>query len=252
MLRALLLRGARAAALLTLLATASTACGLPRLPFLGPPIRDSDSGNVVVFRHNADDNNVDEFRGYELYYRFYPNTGEGEEQWIADNDAILDSPRSPNPSRLVNRGYRRIRPPQIQAAPPLLRVGPGLPLGTRFPIRLFFPHDPEEEPIDDEDEEPDGAAFYEGKVVRLRRGPGVNEEDGETPKRFFPVETDPTANGVYAEGDADLVNLFDLLEDEGLFVAVYGLAYGITGDFQRFYSVPEFLGRDIELGLGLD
>ncbi len=227
------------------------ACGLPTIPFLEPPVAVSDSDVEIEFEHDTT-NDIEEFRGYELYYRFYPATTDGEDQWRNHNDAILDSPRSPNPNRLTARGYRRIRDAQDRGSP-LIQAADIR--GESFLVRMMFPFDPDDDPPNQIDE-PDAIAMFEDRFVRLRRGPQINEADGQTPKRFFPVETDP-ANGVYAADDNDITtalgnvspeDLRDVFEVEGgLFIAVYGLAYGRTTDFERFYSVPVLLGRDIAL-----
>ncbi len=243
------------AAMLSLAAAAAllpAACGLPTIPFLEPPVAVSDSDIEIVFEHDTT-NAIEEFRGYELYYRFYPATTDGEDQWRNHNDAILDSPRSPNPNRLTARGYRRIRDARDRSAPLIQAAGIR---DESFQVRLMFPFDPETDDPPNEIDELDAIASFKDNIVRLRRGPQVNEDDGQTPKQFFPVETDP-ANGVYAVDDNDirtalgnidtteLARVFE--EDGGLFVAVYGLAFGRTTDFERFYSVPVLLGRDIAL-----
>jgi len=86
-------------------------CGLPTIPFLAPPQNadlSDDSPNevnpILTFEHNPE-NAVDDFRGYDLYYKLYLLSQEDE---IANDSEIIDSePAPPGPSRLISRGFVR-------------------------------------------------------------------------------------------------------------------------------------------------
>ncbi len=226
--------------MLLILFTAATRCGLPVIPFLSPPER--LTATIVDFEIRFEHPGVSEalsgvFRGYELYYKFYGDIRENdavvrdiEEQFIDDDDVIQDSPRQPNPNRLTQLDYRRIRRVDQPTRRPVIRIDAG-DRQTDLTITLRFP-EPEE----------DDAVFFidDGDPVALRRG--VDDID-DTPKAFFPFG-EQNDDGVYAAGDDDFSEeLLDRLRDDRIHIAIYGLAYGLTDDFEVIYSVPEFLGR---------
>ncbi len=233
------------------LALTVVGCGLPSVPFLEEPVKLDEEGTVIRFRHASDNDDVDEFRGYELYYKFYTDDGDQliDDQFQADDDFIRDSPRSPNPNRLRQRGYRRIRSRGATGtgAQPLLAGASG-----SVQYDLFFPYDSEvDDPLIDEN---DAYALYlengspqPGDSRRLARGPNVEDAEGVA-KPFFPFERENDIETGYSAGDADFgagstrfVTAID--ENNRIEIAIYGLAYGRTTDFEVIYSAPAFLGR---------
>ncbi len=100
----------------SLLAFQFIACGLPSIPIIDPPIDpayaegtlNSPGQQVLSFTHNPD-NNVDDFRGYVLYYKLYPPTDSPLSSSIeSDRDFIEATPRDTGPRRLQTRGFRRL------------------------------------------------------------------------------------------------------------------------------------------------
>ena len=218
---------------------------------MNAPVKLDEEGTVIRFAHASDNDNVDEFRGYELYYKFYTDDDDRliVDQFQADDDFIRDSPRSPNPNRLRQRGYRRIRARDATGTgvQPLLAGASGT---VRYDV--FFPYDSSvEDPLIGED---DAYALYHENGVpqpadsqRLARGPNVDDDEGIA-KPFFPFERENDVETGYSANDADFGDGNDRFvtaidANNPIEIAIYGLAFGRTTDFEVIYSVPAFLGR---------
>ena len=95
-------------------------CGLESIVFLEGPRTDtfqpSSADPAILFQisflHNSSANNIPEFLGYELWYKFYDDAGGAGAisggPFDLDRAAITASPLVLGPSRLESSGYRRM------------------------------------------------------------------------------------------------------------------------------------------------
>lgn len=87
-------------------------CGLPSTSFLSAPILPGISSEGpptqrrLFFAHNTD-NDIDDFDGYDIWYKLYATTETGEDLLRADETHIEATPRQPGSVRLQTRGFRR-------------------------------------------------------------------------------------------------------------------------------------------------
>ena len=90
-----------------LLTLTVASCGLPNVVFLVPPIEVTSVGTItsrtVRFRHDAGNNNLADFLGYELYYKVYT---EGNTQANLDRRRI-NNDLPPTEAGLTGLGFRR-------------------------------------------------------------------------------------------------------------------------------------------------
>jgi len=211
-------------------------CGLEVLPYIAGPVENSVTGGidgVFTFRHNANLNDVDEFLGYEIYYKLYDNSG-GSAAYSADRAAIVADPELPGTSRLIGRGYRRMRSyssiPNISI--PLALPPPAIPVelanrGTEFTISVKFGQDAADEEA--------ARAEWNGKTVYL----GRNIEQSNDNQSFFPVEETR-----YLASDADVGTdlagtVASAISGRDLYIGLFAVGYGVDGQtFQEIYSVP--------------
>ncbi|TVQ39820.1 MAG: hypothetical protein EA384_04420 [Spirochaetaceae bacterium] len=218
-------------------------CGLDVIVFLEGPRTDriDDQGPalpIVAFRHNAQSNNVPEFRGYEVYYKFYDDDGgAGQNTFEADRNAVLASPISTGPSRLENRGYRRLRgrlpadPEGTERPRPLIGIAPADKDDSSIVVTLTFQADPDRQP-------PDQAIVYwpyesDERLRVLERNTG-----SATGKNFLPVASDRYSTA----DDDDLpagLNVGVVLDRDDLAIGLFVLAYGIDSQtIREIYSEP--------------
>ncbi len=216
---------------------ALNSCGLDVVPFLYPPDSPSAIGSGVQFLHDTRNNDTpqsDNFRGYEVYYKFYDfsGAGNGETQLQNDRNAIEADPIPPGTSRLTARNYRRLRSLRndgsLEARLPLIPVA----IGSTPSLQLLF----------------SGSPGVEGAFV-LRNNNDADAtplvraiNDGEErPRLFYGVEE-------YAANHADIPNTINLPNDSAaLRIAFYAVAYGVQPDFRPLYSIPKFLANEIPL-----
>ena len=196
-------------------------CGIPALEALAAPVvLDADIPlpleTVVTFTNNPVNNKI-EFIGFELYYRFYADSG----LLINDTDYIKAS-QTPDISALTARRFRRIRFFDDDAKP-LIRVA-AADKGMDFGVSIDF--DTYRYPAVTVDAAA-SSALLSGNIVRY-----VKEEGG----------TDAVAKGFTSsdidEGDEDLPETSSAFVDMALFV----IAYGYSADLREIYSEPVFLG----------
>lgn len=92
-----------------LLGVLVSSCGLPQLVFLAPPIVDQRSPETLrgFFTHNTQ-NTVDEFLGYDIWYKIYPETDAGRTQAAQDADALNRDTIGVGISPLQTRGFFRV------------------------------------------------------------------------------------------------------------------------------------------------
>ena len=102
-------------------------CGLNDYPYLYPPdLRQTIFGHggagTIIIR-NDPDNDIDEFLGYELYYKFY-NSGTQEPD-RANDSRVIFSVNNPEPRNLISLGFRRVNTNQsydITTRSPMIRI----------------------------------------------------------------------------------------------------------------------------------
>lgn len=237
-------------ALLVPLVFLPAACGIPRVGFVAPPredveLQDPNSSPRIVFEHNAELNNTEDFLGYELYYKLYDNAADPE-AYEDDRDVILQEPQILGDGRLRTQKYLPVIPADLSSAdghvPPLITV-PDAAKNLGFQVTLsFIPPPPG--PTNPGDEA--GAEWLGGdtglpaETVRLARSVPEQGEAGRAPKGFL--------LGDYAgDIDNDLSQIQrdvdELIGNGDLYMALYAMGYGIDGlEFQRLDSRPLFLG----------
>ena len=93
-----------------------TACGLPTIAFLEPPDSPGVGGGnpenrILTFQHNPA-NDIDDFRGYEIYYKLYY---EDSTAVASDESFIEATPRRVGPGRLEARNFSRVAPTRISS-----------------------------------------------------------------------------------------------------------------------------------------
>jgi hypothetical protein len=203
---------------IAILAVALSGCGLEILPVLDPPTctemtevnASSELTNVPT--------GVFEFRGYELYYKFYTRDQE--------------KPTGPKTiGELTAAGFLRIcsdSGPVASQLPPVIFVDPvdhGDPIKTQV---LFTP--PEDPAI----------AKYQGATPRdvaLRR----SVESGGIPKTFSRTSFD--------QFDADVAAIWDevqaTLPDKELHLVLYVLSNGLIDYSPTLYSEARYVGTMI-------
>ncbi len=234
-------RRAGAAVVLAASVSAILACGIPSVGFVAGPPQDSvgrsdlETLPRITFSHDADLNDTDDFKGYDLYYRLYDDAAE-EPTYEEHREAILADPPEPGTSRLRANGYRRVVSAEEATVdgqvPPLIAVPPEQK-DDAFDVTLSFgliPTEPEEATaVWLADTETPGSA-------PLARS--VEQEGTQAPEGFL--------LGTYQDADQDVSHISrpieTVIDESYLFVALYALGYGIDGlTFQRIYSEPVFL-----------
>ncbi|MFW5776901.1 MAG: hypothetical protein ACOCZB_06410 [Spirochaetota bacterium] len=198
------------------------ACGIPQFVFLAPP----ELGGVnslpptVSFSHD-EINDIDSFRGYELYYKFYdPNAGDVATAFSADRAAIEAAPPGSVVSTLVARDYLR-----VYAA------------GSNAPPALAIRTDERDEPFTVSVVFPDGATIDEAAAAWNTEGPRtvvLLRDQGELGDPTEPVGFAPS-DITAADADTPATLPAGGTVEMGLAVAAYGIDY-ITGTFAELYS----------------
>ncbi len=230
-----------------------TACGLPSVPFLWPPENPGLEGvanqAILTFQHNPN-NDIDDFLGYDIWYKFYLTTSAGEDLVRSDESAIDATPRSPGTGRLAQRGFRRAvalyrNPDGSLVSYDDRRVHIDLgPIGNRFTLELDlrqpFQRDPDPAPEDAEivvtrvDTETVISGLRRRHTTTSITDPGSADDGYPTFWNQNRIET----------GQHDIYNS-DLVPTESdtneLKIVLYALAVGIDrtdGTFRPFYSEP--------------
>ena len=92
-----------------LLGALVSSCGLPQLVFLAPPIVDQQIPQTLrgFFTHNTQ-NTVDEFLGYDIWYKIFPDTEAGRTQASQDAEALNRDTIGVGISPLQTRGFFRV------------------------------------------------------------------------------------------------------------------------------------------------
>lgn len=235
-----------------------SSCGIPTSGItrvLGAPEEDPPptvTGQTVTFRHNFTDNNIPDFLGYEIYYKFYPYLAvPADGGFGADLSVLRDAPPGSGTATVTGRGFRRIwKASDTVANLPLIPLDDGDPdtldptASTDFYVKILFPDRPSASSPD-----PAVAHFVDVNEVRL------------FPDRSIEPVRDPAAapgpSGETFESDDISTNPNDPdipagipLTDDRIHMAVVILAYGIDytgGTFQPIYSDPLMLDQPLEI-----
>lgn len=219
-------------------------CGVESVAFIAGPESDRVEVDAEVgqirFLHNEDDNDTDEFRGYELYYKFYADTDSdcGDTEPCGEDRAYVEEePLQTGPSRLLGRDFSRM----IYEPSPGER--PNVPIsqeetGSEFEIAIDLSSFGQET-------QRDAIVSWNESERPLKRG--VTAETSQTDYKSFIERAD------YDDEDADVQSAIDgptpeetveaLINNGNLYLSVYTLGYGIDpGSLQALYSEPVYLG----------
>lgn len=225
-------------------------CGLPTISFLAPPSARSPDGinnenYILGFTHNGD-NDGDDFRGYELYYKLYE---ENDGTIDSDEEEIAETPRETGPGRLEANDFVRIAPTRlwIDGGAPITITDDSAPLlplsptGTAVQFSLDL-RSPDTRNLDDADTHivvswTDGD---EERQLELRRR-SISPNSVSDPLDDYQGFWDGPS---YLTNDYDTSRMFGdsnpLPEQPGrLVIVIYVIAYGIdANDFNPYYSEP--------------
>lgn len=251
-LRPILLRTLR----ILLVVGAIAACGLPSTTFLGPPQLPGQTSlgpptaRRLYFSHNSD-NDIDDFEGYDVWYKLYATDGNGE-ALLANDEAFIEStPRPPGSGRLQTRGFRRAiaikrnsngTPSRFDDNAPHIQVGRTdsaivFELDLRPPVSR-----PDPVPSPDQAEivviRTDSGSYLSGLRRRNTSATTVTDPLGESGFHTF---WNPAR---YASADLDVYT--GLLQSGGetpgdLIFVLYVISVGLDrsgATFSRFYSEP--------------
>jgi hypothetical protein len=231
--------------------TALCGCGLPNYPTLNPPgtpsVLASDTNSVFTIMSTTENNEL-EFRGFELFYKFYSNPS-----------AIESNLQSVIWSVLINTyGYRPVcdqtdtfsgyPPSNLHSTKPypLLYVQPA-DRGTQFSITVAFPSTATVPPL-----ESPVAVLYNGAPcyspddssapLSVRRNVG-NTTSGTTTYqegKYF-IAGDLGDPATYQSSDRDVQAIWGSISGPA-YLAMYVLSYGVQDFTTDLYSTPVYLG----------
>jgi len=222
------------------------ACGIPTSPFLGSPDRDDVVWSIfappsVTFAHNVTDNSTENFRGYEIYYKFYQYTPAPLGGEFGTDHAVLDAAASGSGKSTVEaHGFRRIwEAGDIVGAPPLISIDPS-ESATAFDVQLIFP-DKVSALLPPDPVLPPASAVFLGRNVELVRDPQAGTEPTGKTFESDDLSTDPN--------DPDIPAGISPTDDR-IHIAFVILAYGIDftgGTFGSIYSDPFMVEEPLEI-----
>ena len=176
---------------------------------------------TVGFSHD-EVNNIDSFRGYELYYKFYdPNAGNVATAFSADRAAIEAATPGSVVSTLSARDYRRVYAAG-SSAPPALAIT-AAERDETFSVSIVFPPSP----ASTDDATASWNAEEPRSAVLLRDQDALGDPDepiGFTPSDITAADAD-TPGTLPAGGTVEV----------GLAIAAYGIDY-IAGTFAELHS----------------
>ena len=216
-----------------------SSCGInPPTEFLGAPEIEFIKHSVfappsITFAHNVADNDVEEFLGYEVYYKFYQYSPTPASGGFGNDLATIDADFSRGPGNLLAAGFRRVLDADMDMLPPLIKVDSD-DAGTNFDVVLTFP-DKAVSPL------PAKAEFLEA-IVTLLRPPEVKPDFTEST-----FESDDMS-----AGDLDIPTGIPPTDDR-IHLGIVILAYGrdVTVTFQPIYSEPLMVEVPLELPFNL-
>ncbi|MBP7496013.1 MAG: hypothetical protein KA771_10990 [Spirochaetales bacterium] len=186
------------------------------------------------FRHNTE-NDIDEFLGYEIYYKLY---AAGSDTILQDRTALEDLTYIGTESSITSRGFVRLRFKEVDDTnKPLLLISPGQ-RSTSWVFKLDFSplttQTPKEPPVFCW-LKPDGVTTELPPIILLRaaREEDLEEETFE-PDQF--LSTDP---------DVVSMNVKSVVENKEPLSVVFCVAsFGRDVDGTYLYSTVVFLNRN--------
>ena len=208
---------------MVLAALLATSCGIPQYVFLAPPVLGTVSSLPPTMSFAHDElNDLDSFRGYELYYKFYdPAAGDVDGAFAADRSAIEVATPGSVVTTLGARDYRRVYAADSSGSPALPLTGDER--DEAFTVSIVFPDSPASTA--------DAFASWntEGPrtVVLLRDQAALGNPTD--PVRFTPSDI--------RAADADTPNPLPPggTVEMGIAITAYGIDY-VTGTFSELYS----------------
>ncbi len=220
-----------------------TTCGLDVMVYLEPPREDTVSPSVPIdgrndpaastFRHNRR-NNIQEFLGYEVYYRFYVD-GDGV---FPDHKASIANANSLRPdTQLEGLGYRRLAR-EGSSTPPLIRIPEGIwgEFSPNDPLNIatvFFPSSPPAGAPDDDAYVawPTTPAETNFEIYVLRRTVSTAGDQ----RRFFPIDDTNYDKTVHYDIPATVQERIGTNDINEINLALFVFAYGI--DYSSFRPI---------------
>ena len=217
-------------------------CGIPQIQYLAPPTsNDSVDNGTFMFFHNTD-NNIDQFLGYDIYYKFYDNISTTT-TCIDDKQYIESIPTVLSDRRLIERRYTRIVLDDEHQDIPTISITSGAKsVEHRFIVRLadalaLSIADAENSTL---------VNATNNTVYRMHRRVEDNTQNNEYKPLhvyipatiFFASDSDIQAAAI---SSSELNAVIERANDR-LYIAFYGIAFGLGDSFQVIRSEPEFLG----------
>ncbi|GEM_PF-1291732 len=218
-------------------------CGLETYTYLYPVNTDTISSDPTIgyyqFKHNTD-NDIDEFQGYEIFYKLY---AADSSEILSDRSSLENvylSTEAPLTGATGGRKFSRLRLKRISdnrlfdTLRPLLEIPSGQK-GTPWVFKFDF------SPLLKTPKEPPVLIWYQSdgttEVARfiLLRSPRVEAKEEETfvPEQF--LEMDP---------DVTLMNVKSIVQTKGKLSVVFAVAaFGWKLDTTPIYSNVIFLNR---------
>lgn len=249
-------------AVVVLAAFTATGCGLPSIPTLEPPLNpriggiDSPGLQFVTFDHNPN-NDFDDFKGYDLYYKLYPPPSASAASSITSDEAFIESvPKDTGPGRLQARGFLRLIPVTNRSGDATsvaslitADVAPSLPIdptdsSITFSLDLRETENRPDGSVDATVSETDLVAQWGtggGVTARGFRRRNTTVIGVSRPDNVYESFWDA---GSYDTTDYDISRMLGSTLDftdfnDSLVIVIYAITYGIDGtDFQPYYSEP--------------
>lgn len=242
----------RTLGILVALVLGSSSCGLPTIPFLDPPRRadppyEGSSDNAILYFDHNPSNDIDDFKGYELFYKFY--TRDQRTQIDDDANEIASDTGAPNPRLLSRHGFVR--------AVAVSESGPADPDSLRDINTDQKPHLPTppttteityeiDLQIDNRNSDQDVYVSWNQGGEKARGFRRRNTPEGEEPTFSDPTDTPSFWNpDTYTPEDEDIkkMGLSEELESgipDSFYIVWYVMSYGIDGRTlsANLYSEP--------------
>jgi hypothetical protein len=223
-------------------------CGLPNYPSLNPPGQPSvlASPGTPTFTINATtQNNELEFKGFELYYKFYATPDQIEQNLQNVLEYNLRTTYGYRPVCYQIDTFSATPPTNLHVNKPLIYVQPG-DRGTVFSVTITFPGlgSPIQSPVAVLF---NGAPYYSPKdasqPLSIRRNVGDTNSLSSTygqPKLFIAADlADPST---YQSTDIDVQGIWGSVSGGVAYLAMYVMSYGVQDYTTDLYSTPVYLG----------
>ena len=220
---------------LLLLPIVVSGCGIPSFIYIASANRDTVDATTIEFYHNTN-NNIDQFTGYDIYYKFYENNNDGHTRCRGDKDyidntnvVVLGTPR------LTSRQFRRMIKNDNENAIPVV-TPPNKSSAHRFILTIAdWINISSRSTITNS---PDTVILYR------------NATESSTASNYKPLNGHAS---YFSPNDVDIngivSNINTLLVNEDLNIAFYAIGYGFGNNFQVIYGEAAFLGYVSLFGL---